>query len=372
MPVSRSFLGDLLSKLERLKSAKTLGDLATLVGFTPSGLSFVLYKQSMAAKYYEFEVPKKGGGTRKISAPLGALKKIQRGLADLLNDCRVELLEASPRKPLSHGFTKKPPKETKLPKERRGALSILTNAHNHTNRRYVLNLDIADFFPTFNFGRVRGFFIKNRDYQLDPKIATILAQIACLDNALPQGSPCSPVIADMIAHTLDVRLVNLAKENGATYSRYADDLTFSTRKKEFPIALAISGKTIADPWELGAPLIKIIERTGFKVNPSKTRMQIRPSRQTVTSLTVNAKVNIRSDYWRSARSMCHALFTTGVYFKLGAAGGTKTLKRSGDVDFAHGDYEPYLSGKNQERYSAKREIARREECGARGLRPLFA
>ena len=72
-------------------------------------------------------------------------------------------------------------------------------------RRFVLNLDLEDFFPTFNFGRVSGFFMKSRDFKLDRKVAIMLAQIACHEKALPQGSPCSPVISDMIAHMLDLQ-----------------------------------------------------------------------------------------------------------------------------------------------------------------------
>ena len=102
----------------------------------------------------------------------------------------------------------------------------------------MFNLDIEDYFPSFNFGRVRGFFIRNRHFGLHPSAATLIAQIACFENRLPQGSPCSPVIADLISHLLDVKLAQLAKQHGATYSRYADDLTFSTRKKDFPDALA--------------------------------------------------------------------------------------------------------------------------------------
>jgi RNA-directed DNA polymerase len=101
----------------------------------------------------------------------------------------------------------------------------------HKNRRYVLNLDLHDFFPTFNFGRVRDFFIKNLDLLVPEKVATVIAQIACYEGSLPQGSPCSPVIADMIAHILDVRLAQLARRYKATYSRYADDLTFSTMRR---------------------------------------------------------------------------------------------------------------------------------------------
>src|SRR5262249_16793586 len=115
---------------------------------------------------------------------------------------------------------------------------IRSNARQHRHRRWVFNIDLEDFFPSINFGRVRGFFIKNRDFALHEEVATVIAQIACHDNSLPQGSPCSPVISNLVAHLLDMRLVKLASTNGCTYSRYADDLTFSTNKKEFPADVA--------------------------------------------------------------------------------------------------------------------------------------
>jgi len=179
----------------------------------------------------------------------------------------------------------------------------------------VLNLDLQDFFPSFNFGRVRGFFIQNNDFGLKPKIATIIAQIACYENALPQGSPCSPVIADLIAHLLDVRLAQLARKHLLTYSRYADDLTFSTSQREFPAAIARPAPGNCGEWQLGDDLVKAIARSGFAVNPTKTRMQFRMSRQLVTGLTVNSKVNIRREYYRFARAMCDSLFETGSYYR---------------------------------------------------------
>ena len=288
-----------MSKLVALKSAKTLGDVAVLLGYSASGMAYLLYKLPSASKYTKFEIPKKSGGFRVIAAPIDSLKGLQRALADLLNECRAEIATARPRRPIAHGYRK--------------GLSIITNAQSHKARRYVLNLDLKDFFPCFNFGRVRGFFLKDEDFALDPKVATILAQIACFENSLPQGSPCSPVIADMIGHILDVRLLKLAKTHRVTYSRYADDLTFSTNQKSFPRALASGGNPPKTPWVLGIELTSIIQGAGFTINPDKTRMQVRGSLQMVTGLTVNKKVNISQSYWRSARSMCWALFSTGAY-----------------------------------------------------------
>ena len=122
--------------------------------------------------------------------------------------------------------------------------SIITNARQHRNRRYVFNVDIQDFFGSINFGRIRGYFIADKNFQLQSKVATVLAQIACFENALPQGSPCSPIISNLIGHIVDIHLAKLAARVGCTYTRYADDLTFSTNKPTFPnqIATASRGK----------------------------------------------------------------------------------------------------------------------------------
>lgn len=229
---------------------------------------------------------------------------LQRRLANVLYNCMAEAEKNNPpRRPLSHGFERsKPPR------------SICTNASVHKNRRYVLNLDLEDFFPSFNFGRVRGFFIKDKRFELNEKIATVVAQIACFRNELPQGSPCSPVISNLLGHLLDVRLARLAKKNKLTYSRYADDLTFSTNKKDFLAAIAEPITENPPRWRVGPALKKQIENAGFKVNHSKTRMQWRGSRQVTTGLIVNKKVNVKSEYYRTARVMCHKLFSTGEYY----------------------------------------------------------
>jgi hypothetical protein len=221
-------------------------------------------------------------------------------LSDLLTACVLEIDEQHKRKPISHGFHK--------------GRSIVTNASPHTGRRFVLNLDIENFFPSINFGRVRGFLIKNNDFKLNPAVATVIAQIACNKQSLPQGSPSSPIISNLVAHILDVRLVKLAKEHKCTYTRYADDLTFSTNQTNFPKELASFSKATST-WTLGKPLITTITNAGFTVNAPKTRMQCRASRQSVTGLIVNKKVNVRSEYFKAARLMCHPLFSSGSYYR---------------------------------------------------------
>jgi RNA-directed DNA polymerase len=147
---------------------------------------------------------------------------------------------------------------------------------------------------------------------LSADVATAIAQIACVDGALPQGSPCSPVISNLIGSILDVRLVALAAKAGCTYTRYADDITFSTNKKEFPPEIAVPVPTVSPhAWVPSDHLRGIIERAGFSVNDSKTRLMYRHSRQDVTGLVVNKKVNIRSEYRGVVRAMVHRLIREG-------------------------------------------------------------
>ena len=289
-----------MSHLAALKSAGSLHGVAHLLGFKPKALAYILYKKNDAEKYTQFQIPKRSGGFRTISAPSPDLMIMQKRLSELLQDCIKEINESREVKTtLSHGFKRN--------------YSIITNANLHKNKRFVFNIDLENFFGTINFGRVRGYFIKNRNFELPPPVATVIAQIACHDNALPQGSPCSPVISNLIGHLLDIRLARLAYNNSCTYSRYADDLTFSTNEKKIPeqIARLVAGEEHF--WQPGTKLDKIIQSARFKINPSKTRMLYQDSRQDVTGLVVNAKVNVRSDYWRTARAMAHRLFRTGTF-----------------------------------------------------------
>ncbi len=293
-----------MSSLSALKAATTLNQVAALLGIKPATLAFVLYWIPDNNKYATFSVPKKSGGERIISAPDPRLKLIQSRLAKLLGQCQLEVeekLKVKPRCVLAHGF--------------KAGFSIQTNAVNHRGRRWVFNADLQDFFPSINFGRVYGFFMKNQHYLLNQKAAAIIAKIACHNNMLPQGSPCSPIISNIIAHLLDIRLNELAAGRGCTYTRYADDLTFSTDEKTFPSSIAVRDPKHPHRWLAGAGLTKRIAKAGFAINGQKTRMQYCDSRQETTGLVVNQKVNVKKEYYKLARSMCWQLITMGAAFE---------------------------------------------------------
>lgn len=304
-----------MSSLSRLKACKNLSDVAHLVGYEPKKLSYVLYKIPDDSKYTEFDVPKATKGVRKISAPLPELKLAQSRLSRVLQDCLVEIEKKQATDEnciLSHGFKRH--------------LSISTNSSQHVDRKWVLNFDLKDFFPSINFGRVRGFFMKNKHFFLEQKVATIIAQLACHNGALPQGAPTSPVISNLITNHLDIRLSQRASKNRCTYTRYADDITFSTNKSDFPAGIAVdrSNGGSADDWRLSKKIRSEVKRSGFEINANKTRMQYRRSRQEVTGLVVNKKVNVKRELYRQVRAQVHTFIKNDASSKKIKIGGIET------------------------------------------------
>ena len=142
-----------MTYLKKIREAQTLKDIADILSVKPRTVSYLLYILPEAEKYHSFEIPKRNGGRRLINAPEPRLKMLQGRLANVLYHCVANAEEEiPPRRPHAHGFAR--------------SRSIFTNASVHKNRRYVLNLDLEDFFPSLNFGRVRGFFIKDKRFKL--------------------------------------------------------------------------------------------------------------------------------------------------------------------------------------------------------------
>lgn len=265
---------------------QTVEDVAALLETTPGRLLYWLYKATPEARYRSFEIPKRGGGMRAISAPCDELRAWQDTILPLL----MQTLQPHPS---AHGFLHQ--------------RSVATNANAHIGARFVLNVDLKDFFPSVHFGRVRGLFLKP-PFAMGVKAAAVLAQLCTVRNGLPQGAPTSPVLSNFVAAELDRRLTRLAKTHRLTYSRYADDLSFSCNLDAFPPSIAFheidaSGRKIL---HIGAALIQEITAAGFAHNPTKLRLQSRGMRQAVTGLTVNARINVQRKRIRRLRAMLHA------------------------------------------------------------------
>lgn len=276
-------LEDSISEFKLLQSS---ADVAKFFEIPEGQLLYILYKLPTAKKYRCFEIPKKRGGQRSIKAPI-------KGTAILLGKLKPILEHFYRTKICVHGF---------VPKR-----SVVTNARQHVKKRYVLNIDLETFYDHINFGRVRGLFMA-KPFGLGRDAATVLAQLCTHENSIPQGSPISPVLSNFIAAELDKKLMKLASKYGLRYSRYADDLTFSTSKSDFPRSFAFfeGNNPITGDTSLGKPLEDEISGCGFRVNHKKVRLQIRGVRQEVTGITVNEFPNVKRSHIRKIRAMIHA------------------------------------------------------------------
>lgn len=259
-------------------------------------LRYLLYqrKVSKISHYHVFEVHKKSGGKRRISAPKKRLKNLQLWVLDTILN-RIATGEAV------HGFVRD--------------RSIVTNAAPHLKKDIVINADLKDFFPTISYSRVKGLF---RSFGYSEQLATIFALICTqpdtdevtLDGMryyvqkgnryLPQGSPASPAISNLLAYRLDKKIQGLADKLQFTYTRYADDLTFSATKE--------NGGNIT---RLLYFLKKIVTSEGFMLHPEKTHIMRRGGQQKVTGIVVNEKLGIARTELHKFRALLHNIEMQG-------------------------------------------------------------
>jgi len=273
-------------------------DVARLLDLEYSRLIYHIYKVPDHKKYTVFSLKKRNGAERQITVPTTPIKIIQRKLNDVL---QVVYAHLYPNKPVYSFVHNK---------------DMLKNAQQHLNKRYVFNLDLKDFFSYINFGRVRGMFMK-KPYNLPPSVATVLAQICCVTGVspkdkketrlLPQGAPTSPIVSNMVCAKMDSELNRLAKKYKCTYTRYADDITFSTDLLRFPEAIAKTSET-GRLLDVGEELKSIITNNGFEINFDKVRLRRKDQRQMVTGIIVNTnKPNLPRKYKNQIRAMIHVL-----------------------------------------------------------------
>ncbi|MCU0863397.1 MAG: reverse transcriptase family protein [Planctomycetes bacterium] len=319
------FLGRGVSKglADRTADAARLGGAGLPVLATPADVAAALqlpipqlrwlafHAEATARPHYvRFTVPKRSGGTRDLAAPMPRLRATQDWIL-------ANLLAKVPTHAAAHGFVP--------------GRSTVSNAVPHLQALAVVNCDLKDFFPTIHVHRVRGCF---EELGYSPAAATILAllcteaprrlveyagrplHVATGPRCLPQGAPTSPALSNLIARRLDARCQGIANKLGFTYTRYADDLSFSTTEPE---ALARIGYLLAR-------IRHIAQDEGFTVNEKKTRV-LRPSScQRVTGIVVNgAQPHIPRETVRRLRAILHQAAKTGL----------EAQNRDGHPDFAN-------------------------------------
>jgi RNA-directed DNA polymerase len=287
---------------ERLQSnslplCKTAEEIAAAMGFSVGELRFLAFdrKTSTTSHYIRFKIPKKTGGERQISAPMPRLKRAQHWILSNILE-KLELHDAA------HGF--------------RRDRSILTNAQPHVAADVIINFDLKDFFPSISYKRVKGLF---QSFGYSEAAATIFGLlcteaeieeveldgktyfVAISDRHLPQGSPASPAITNLLCRRLDRRLVQMAQELGFTYTRYADDLTFSG-----------AGESLRHICNILRRTESIVAHEGFAINQQKTRILRKNRQQEVTGIVVNSHPNISRETLKRFRATLYQIEKDGL------------------------------------------------------------
>lgn len=239
--------------------------------------------------YSHFNISKKSGKLRLISAPDHRLKMLQQKIAHSLSRLY------NPRHTV-HGFVRD--------------RSVRSNAESHLRRRFILNADIRDFFPTITEARVLGLL---ESIGIDTDVAKIIARICTNKGCLPQGAPSSPVISNMICFRLDKALMEFSKRNRLLYTRYADDITLSSFQP--PTALFEGDRPDAgklQPEKLSNELVSILKSNGFDLNPEKIHYADKNSRRMVTGIKINEGLNVDRRFVRNIRTALLKVEINGV------------------------------------------------------------
>ncbi|MDP2582292.1 retron St85 family RNA-directed DNA polymerase [Shimia thalassica] len=264
-----------LEKLENvgLPPIFELRHLSEMMGVPESTLVRII--QSTPSFYRTFSIPKRLGGAREIATPSPALLAAQRWvLSEILaklqvNDC-------------CYGFV--------------AGRSIVDNARQHLNKKVVLKIDLKDFFPSVSQNQVMKIFL-GVGYPVS--VSYFLTRICCLNRSLPQGAATSPSLSNLVGSRLDLGLSEYAKDKGVTYTRYADDLTFS-------------GDDIGST-EI-SQIKHIVAQQGFRVNDRKTRLLRGKKQKIITGVSVsNGKLALPRNSVREIKLEAYHVLKRGYF-----------------------------------------------------------
>lgn len=279
---------EIQSKVQKLKTVDDLASLLTAIKkdefsnvkapVTRKQLLYFAYSKNVSNRFHTFHIRKKSGGQREINAPT-------RQLGVLLRLLNIMLKAVYIPGPSAMGFTE--------------GRSIVDNAAPHIGQHYVLNLDLSNFFPSVPQARVWA-RIQCPPFNFTKEVASVIAGLCCTENedktgnVLPQGAPTSPLLTNAICDRLDRQMRALARRHGLHYSRYADDMTFSSMYNIFQ-----------PDGDFMKEVREVISGQGFVLNEKKTRLLRTGQRQEVTGLTVNERVNVSRKYVRDLRCILH-------------------------------------------------------------------
>lgn len=234
--------------------------------------------------YHQYTIQKRSGGRRIIQAPSKELKQVQKKLNSALQT------SYSFHRPMTtFGFCRNEEEDFRS--------SIVKNAEPHIGMKYLLGMDLQDFFPSIPARKVKDLLIGPL-FQMPREIAILMTLLMTYEGKLPVGAPTSPVLSNFICLDLDEKLAAFSSENHLNYTRYADDISFSSNQYFDRNTIDAIKKTIQDQ--------------GFTINEKKFRIQTKNKKQVVTGLIVNEKVNIDRKYLKTVRAKIHSIQTLGL------------------------------------------------------------
>lgn len=259
-------------------------NLSALVGYNKNYLKRAAL--STAFFYRKFRIKKKNGKYREIMEPLPSLKDIQNWILEYV-------LYNIPVSRYAKAYVKK--------------RSILDNVKYHKGKDVVLSLDVADFFTNIKLTKIESIFLS---LGYSSNVSNLLAKLCCVDDSLPQGAPTSPALSNIYMIKFDESVAEFCVKEGIRYTRYADDLTFS-----FPIKQNIE--------EVIRFVNSELEKIDLTLNRDKSKIMTSDSRQIVTGIVVNEKIQLPRYKRKQIRQEMHFITKFGLAEHLKATNNNK-------------------------------------------------
>lgn len=249
--------------------------LSRLLGYDYVFLLSVCNHQELC--YKKYEIPKKNGGTRTLEEPFPSLKEIQYWILKNI----LEPISSAKVSPVAKAF---------MPKK-----SLRDNARFHKSKNCVVALDLHDFFGSVHYGSVFSVF-KSIGYT--KQVCTMLANLCVCNDALPQGAPTSPMLSNLVFKHLDDKIFNYCRRHEIMYTRYADDLTFSSNS--------------INPMRLIKYIKMVVKTQGYRINDEKTKVMGKGMQQNVTGVIVNQKLQVNREYRDKIRQEVYFAIKFGI------------------------------------------------------------